>query len=227
MPDPPSQFEVDAETLAGIPMYPHPDTTPDAVRGRPEDYRHISMTVDRTGSMLYGAGMSHATTIKTLSGIYIDPWDAKPEQIKVSDIAWSLAHINRFIGHSRYPCSVAAHSLWVSMTLDERDQPDDVCLAGLFHDAAEAYLGDVAAPIKYRPEMQPYRDAEDRVMRVIAEVVGFPYPEPPIVKVVDSEAFLVEKVAYRDATGPDRSGATPIDVYEAFLHQYATLGGHP
>lgn len=57
-------------------------------------------------------------------------------------IAGALCHLNRFTGHvGQY--SVAQHSCHVSDNM-----PDELKLDGLLHDATEAYLGDVSAPLK-------------------------------------------------------------------------------
>lgn len=60
----------------------------------------------------------------------------------IETIAFSLAHINRYTGHAG-TYSVATHSVLVAKML-----PDHLKLAGLLHDASEAFLGDVSAPLK-------------------------------------------------------------------------------
>jgi len=73
-----------------------------------------------------------------------DILDPRPEQIHLSDIAHGLAGKFRFAGQSPIRKTVARHSLEVA----------DRCMApiakvwGLFHDAAEAYLGDIPTPHK-------------------------------------------------------------------------------
>ena len=62
--------------------------------------------------------------------------------IDINDIANTLANICRFNGRTRSFYSVAQHSILVSEIC--ADDP----LAGLLHDAAEAYIGDVIRPLK-------------------------------------------------------------------------------
>lgn len=90
------------------------------------------------------------TQMLTHSGetIYLRAFD--PRKIKLPDIAHSLAHINRFNGHALRPISVAEHSLMVCLILEQHFQVKNpaALLAGLLHDAHEAYTGDVTQPVK-------------------------------------------------------------------------------
>ena len=80
----------------------------------------------------------------TVSGHRIlDPDNPKPEDIHIKDIAVGLSHTPRFAGQSELVINVAQHSILVS-----RLSPDKYCLEGLLHDGSEAYLGDLAHPIK-------------------------------------------------------------------------------
>ncbi len=62
--------------------------------------------------------------------------------------------------------NVAQHSLLVA---DEfAHWPDRrLRLAALLHDASEAYLNDMASPVKHDPRMAVYREFETEAMRVI------------------------------------------------------------
>jgi uncharacterized protein len=64
----------------------------------------------------------------------------------------------------------------------------------LLHDAAEAYLGDMAGTLKVTdsPLGVAYREAEERVMRVIATRFGLAWPEPPAVAVADRSMLVAE-----------------------------------
>lgn len=101
----------------------------------------------------------------------------------------------------------------------ERQYPE-LALTGLLHDASEAYLGDIARPIKHLPEMAPYRLAEDRAGRVLAEVFGTTYPLPPEVIAADREQLAIEMKGDRwDA----RRAMMPDQAKQLFLAEFECL----
>jgi uncharacterized protein len=87
--------------------------------------------------------MAGATWIQTANGRCFDILNPRAEDIHVDDIAHHLAAINRFTGAARRPYSVAQHSCLVARLL-----PPRLRLAGLLHDASEAYTGDWSSPLK-------------------------------------------------------------------------------
>ena len=87
--------------------------------------------------------MTLPTWIQTAHGRTFDLANPRPEDIHVDDIAHHLAQINRFTGAARRPYNVAQHSCLVAQLL-----PPRLRLAGLLHDAAEAYTGDWSSPLK-------------------------------------------------------------------------------
>jgi hypothetical protein len=89
------------------------------------------------------------TIIETFSGVGFDLLSPKPGDVRLKDIAHSLAHLNRFVGHTGKGYSVAEHSLWVWLVVS-LEHPDDYALQleALLHDAQEAYIGDLSGPLK-------------------------------------------------------------------------------
>ena len=175
--------------------------------------------------------------IQTFSGARFWPMDPRAEEVRIEDIAHALALVSRFGGHCRVFYSVAQHSVLVS----EQCGPEDA-LAGLLHDSAEAYLGDIPRPLKRQPEMVGYRVAEARVQRVVFERFGLPWPMDMSVKIAD-EALLATEA--RDLMGvagdfptwelpqpPLPNRVEPWDWATAkreFLYRFAllTMGGTP
>jgi hypothetical protein len=58
------------------------------------------------------------------------------------------------------------------------------------HDASEAYLTDIASPVK--PFLQNYAKLEDNLMEMIADTFGFQYPFPKEVHVADLSQLMAE-----------------------------------
>lgn len=81
--------------------------------------------------------------MQTASGRHFDLVTPKPAQVDWSDIALHLSRINRFLGATSVPYSVAQHSVHC-----HDHAPDGVKLAALLHDAHEAYIGDLTRPVK-------------------------------------------------------------------------------
>jgi uncharacterized protein len=152
--------------------------------------------------------------------------------ILVTDVAHALALVNRFGGHSPWPYSVAQHSVLVSRRAEQlavlSHADSSYCRSvarwGLFHDASEAYLGDLVRPIKYRPELAPYRELEERVMGAIC--VRFKLPlfraelakaagAPPEVHLADGDALATEAALFFPAARRPR----PWNLEGRVLHE--------
>lgn len=110
--------------------------------------------------------------IETYTGGRFYPFDPRPEDVRLADIAGGLAHTCRFGGHCRWFYSVAHHSLLVRREV--ADRPPRVQAYALLHDAAEAYLGDVPRPIK--PELAGYDRAEADIRAAVWTALDLPPP---------------------------------------------------
>lgn len=145
--------------------------------------------------------------IVTYTGALINPLDPDPEQIRLRDIAHALSQACRFTGHTRIPYFVAQHSVIVSDLV-----PPENALVGLMHDASEAYLSDIASPVKQQPAFgDVYKAAEERLMHAIAARFGFEWPPPDTVKRADMIALRTEQrdlmpMSYDLAEYTDRDG---------------------
>jgi hypothetical protein len=120
--------------------------------------------------------------IVTFSGRTINPLDPDPDDISIDDIAHALANACRFTGHTKVPYSVAQHSYLVHTKV-----PDEDKLWACLHDAPEAYLGDLAAPIKNSksPLAEAYLRAEEVLMEAVCEHFNLPLSMPESVKEAD------------------------------------------
>lgn len=85
------------------------------------------------------------TWIETYTGKFVNPLKLKVDDIDIRDIAHALSLLCRFNGHCRDFYSVAEHCIRVSGILKGADNQ----LTGLLHDATEAYMADIARPVKW------------------------------------------------------------------------------
>lgn len=103
--------------------------------------------------------------MQTFTGRKYWPMDPKPHEVYIEDIAHSLAYQCRYAGHCIKFYSVAEHSILIARSLAATHAPE-VALAGLLHDAPEAYCVDIPRPLK--PYMTNYKDIEQKNWLAIA-----------------------------------------------------------
>lgn len=125
----------------------------------------------------------------------------------IESIASALSHINRFNGHvGQY--SVAQHCVLVAEQL-----PREFMLDGLLHDAAEAYIGDVTAPLKsLLPDYQPL---EERYHDVIDAVFGIT-TRCPKVREADLRMLLTEAISF----GLSTEGFPDVEPYDFKIERW-------
>ena len=100
--------------------------------------------------------------ITTKSGGRFDFANPTQAMLNIRDIAGALSKICRFGGHGRHFYSVAEHCINVAhCTYALKGDP----LAGLLHDAQEAYVGDMVTPLKGL--LPGYQAIEDKIIELI------------------------------------------------------------
>lgn len=130
--------------------------------------------------------------IQTYTGRRVFPLEPTVDQISPTDIGHALSMICRFTGHCAAFYSVAEHSC-----LMHDAAPEYLKLPALIHDAAEAYIADVARPIK--PQLL-IADIEDRLIDVIALRFGL-HPDDlrlPSLKRIDTAMLATERLQVFD-----------------------------
>ena len=164
-------------------------------------------------------------TITTRTGRRFDPFMPDIDSIEIVDIAHALGLTCRFNGHCDQFYSVAQHSIMVS-----RMVPTEYALAGLLHDAAEAYLGDIPPMIKRR--LPGFKEAELEIEALIAEKFEVFGMGSGVIKAADREALKIEMRHLMVGDGPRPSGPsfrlmTWQEARDAFLGRFMELRNEP
>lgn len=110
------------------------------------------------------------------------------EHVRLDDIAAHLSQINRFGGAGKVPYTVLEHSLLVAELV-----APPLRRAALLHDATEAYLGDVVAPLKVA--LPGYVHLERHFREVISAAFGVApstVEDDAALHKADGRAFAVE-----------------------------------
>ena len=150
----------------------------------------MDYSTDRPFSELDLNDLKYRPAIITHSGKYFDLANPDPAMVDIEDIAYALGQLRRFTGHANY--TIAEHSLWVSYVV-----PPQYALEGLMHDAAEAYVGDISAPLKGL--VPGFKAVEQRIERAVADRFKLQILDDPeikrAVKVADLRAVAAERAA--------------------------------
>jgi hypothetical protein len=88
------------------------------------------------------------TYITTYTGKKFYPFAPRAEHVDILDIVVPLSRKGRWNDHCKFSYSVGAHSLQVAQRIRDAGGTEEEQLAGLLHDASEAYFADVPTPIK-------------------------------------------------------------------------------
>jgi len=163
------------------------------------NFPKLSITADRCGIEL-----------RTSEEHMFDLLNPQAQAFDITDIAHHLSNICRFNGATTSHYSVAQHSVLVS-----RIVPPYLALAGLMHDAAEAYVGDLPSPLKAL--LPDYQDIENNILQTIFEKVGINFPYHNEVKRADLVALATEARDLLKPIGEEKqweslSGISPCDI---------------
>jgi hypothetical protein len=188
------------------------------------------------------------TEIETFTGRFVDVLHPNPDTISFDDIAHALAMTCRYGGHIKKFYSVAEHCVLVTRLvkwmLEHDDTPHSadykrVQMANaLLHDAAEAYLGDVVAPLKYalREGAIPhdknvgYDSLTERMEDALFQALNAPRLKvSPLIQICDLWALKIEATHLTRTGGAHWRwpGELPCDGYPPEGVDFRELGQEP
>ena len=130
--------------------------------------------------------MNVAPSMALKSGNYFNLLNPEESTYTLEDIAHALANTCRFGGQCNGFYSVAQHSVHVAEIA-----PLELKRAALFHDAAEAFIGDIPNPLKQL--LPEYQELEEKIERAIFKKLGIEYPLNEKIKQLDLVLLKTEK----------------------------------
>lgn len=163
--------------------------------------------------------------IETHTGKKFHFLEPDPSEIDIMDIAWSLSLQCRYNGHVKRFYSVAEHCCHIydymfhvmgvgNWPMVDKTHGDMLLRTALLHDASEAYLSDIARPIK---NMLPdYKKLEANIEKIIATKYQTLFPLPGSVKELDTRILFDERQQLLGSSGNvwaiDNTDLKPLDV---------------
>jgi hypothetical protein len=157
------------------------------------DTHHVKNLIEHLAMNFGGHGYvemprpARTDWIETSSGRQFWPLTPNADDVCLEDIAHALGNKCRFGGHCLDFYSVAEHSVVMSCLV-----PAEFAREALMHDAAEAYLPDICAPVK--PHIPGWKEIEHGVERAIAKHFGLTFPWPPVIKEFDRRIVVTERM---------------------------------
>lgn len=130
--------------------------------------------------------------IQTFSGHIVSPLWPNKDTIDIVDIAHGLGFMPRFAGQCRVFYSVAQHSIIMARWFRKKGMLKEAKYA-LMHEAAEGLgMMDMPHPIKYLPQMKPYKLIESTYQTALYRRFGLMEEPPTSVKELDNRICAAE-----------------------------------
>lgn len=178
---------------------PANDNAPVAAQAQPAGFVAGLTDEQRKAALAYDGPENHGDAaferrkgdwLQTFTGRKFWPIDPLADEVNIDDIAHALSMLCRYSGHCLKFYSVAEHSVHVAQWLFDNGYSYETILAGLLHDATEAYVADVPRPLKQ--SLPTYKDAESRVWGAIAARYGLGPDLPAEVHEADNRILADE-----------------------------------
>lgn len=154
------------------------------------------------------------TSVQSSSGLYLDYANPTADQFTILDLVKGLARECRFSGQTKSFYSVAQHSVLVSLAV-----PKEYALHALFHDGSEAFLRDIATPLKRL--LPDYREMEAKIQAIVHQKVGldaqFEHHVEQAIKTADLAVFAAERQQLMPADGRAWPCAQEVKPFEVMI----------
>ena len=138
--------------------------------------------------------------IRVADGSLVDPYNIRPQDIKLDVIAHAQSQINRFTGHAKFPFSIGQHSLnlynWCKVAMSFASGGTMVKAmpkAALTHDMSEVFFNDMSSPVKR--ENPQYKRAEHWAGVQISEHLGVRMSDLALFDTFDKSMYKNERNA--------------------------------
>ena len=151
---------------------------------------------------------AHDPWVQTNYGVDFQLLEVSPNNVRSKDIAWALGGINRYNAHTNFYYSVAEHCSLISDYLLRTTGDPMVALAGLLHDAHEAYTGDMTSPMQNAMEIlvpgfkKAFRALQARIDKAILRALDLD-------EVVDLYAPIIAECDLRIVTDEQNQAMRP------------------
>jgi len=179
--------------------------------------------------------------VETASGVRFYPLDPRAEEVSLYDVAHHLSRIGRYNGAFRTEhYSVAEHSVAMAYWMLEEHRCPFLAYQALFHDAPEAYIGDMVRPLKRN--MPDFEAAEEPIYQAVVEAfpmlwkshevcgtTGVGFVLAPLVKEADNRILVDERaqimhqsgntwgIDHLEPLGVVLTGCRPSEAYHRFV----------
>ena len=194
-------------------------------------------------TLLYGGATREIAVMTLDSGARLDLLTPDPAVLDLAEIGFALARICRFNGRTDRHYSLAEHSMLVAENL-----PREIRLYGLLHDAHEALIGDVIAPVRAALAAlgagEAFGEIETRMAQAVHLRAGLEFPPPREVSAAvdnaDRRALATERLQIlaepaRRGWGEDLPPPFPVTLRglswtragERFLERLRAYGARP
>lgn len=123
-------------------------------------------------------------------------------EFTIEDVAHHLSHVNRFCGATKFPYSVAQHSVLVEKIAEAWTPSRNVRLYALTHDCHEGFMSDIPTPFakwfaqEFCQGLDLLEEAKQRLDNMILPRVGVVLPldrrDQALIQTADKLAFVIE-----------------------------------